>query len=527
METMINKLLTGLMILVGINAVQAQQTPDSAVLDGHLYLKVNDQSDKRLDSGQIPVDFQTVKSQFGIDSLWRPFTELNDKLDRTYELTFDTSNGVSNLISALEGLTYIQYAERVPLHFTTQLTPNDYDQAQYYLDQIEAKQAWDVTKGSSEIVIGIVDNAVLLNHEDLLGNLWTNEDETEGNNIDDDVNGYTDDVHGYDVADDNGDPNPPGNAPASFSHGSHVAGLASASTDNNRGIAGLGFNCHLMAVKCSSDSSDGRVLQNAYDGVYYAIQNNADIINMSWGGPNMTVTGSNIFQSAQAQDIALIAAAGNAGSDDKHYPAAYEEVMAIGATNSNDEKSSYSNYGSWITVMAPGNNMKSTLAQSQSDYGKLNGTSMASPLVSGLAGLVKSVDQNITNADLRQQIKGAADDISEQNSTYENQLGAGRINARKTLQEASSIEPSANQALFTIYPKPAKENVYFQFDKPANETFHLKLLDEQGRLVLSKDAWLKKGDSKEKLSIDSLEPGLYFAVLQGRDQILRHKVLVR
>lgn len=507
--------------LVGFQFTSAQ--PDSAVRDGHLYLKVEDQSDTRLDSPPIPPNFQTLN----IDTIWRPFTGLNSKLDRTYQLTFSGNTNTDNLISTLETLSYIQYAERVPLHFTQGFTPDDYDSEQYYLDKVEAKQAWEESKGSEDQVIAIVDNAVLLTHEDLSNNIWVNKDETPDNGVDDDLNGYTDDVNGYDVADDNSDPNPPNQRSKSFSHGTHVAGIASAETDNNKGIAGLGFNCHLMAIKCSPDSSDGNVLYNAYDGVYYAIQNNADVINMSWGGPNMTFTGSNIFETAQARNITCIASAGNASTNEKFYPAAYNQVMAIGATNQNDEVANYSNYGDWLTVMAPGTDIKSALAGSESAYGQLNGTSMSAPLVSGLAGLIKSDASGLSNQEVRSSIKDGADDISDQNPNFESDIGAGRINARKSLDGTPSLKPDEGSLeFFRLYPNPSLGKVQIRTKNAVSSPFDLTVLNSKGKVVTTESDFLVGNQHQKKLNMQGLNPGIYTVVLQNDQRIFRQQMMI-
>ncbi len=517
-------LLILILILIGIEFTSAQ--PDSAVREGHLYLKVEDKANVRLDSPPVPQDFKTAGQSIGVDSIWRPFTGLNDKLDRTYQLVFNTANSVSNVISQLENLPYAQYAEQVPLHFAQGFTPNDYDSEQYYLDKIEAQQAWEVTKGTEDMVIAIVDNAVLLDHEDLKGDLWVNPGESESGG-DSDLNGYSNDVHGYDVADDNGDPNPPGNAPSSFSHGSHVGGIASAGTDNGKGVAGIGFNCHLMAVKCSPDSSDGDVLYNAYDGVYYAIQNNADVINMSWGGPNMTVTGSNIFETAKTRNIVCVASAGNASTSEKFYPAAYSQVMAIGATNSNDEVANYSNYGDWLTVMAPGTGVKSALAGSNSSYGKLSGTSMSAPLVSGLAGLIKSDDSGLSNQEVRSTIKNGADDISEENPDFKDDMGAGRINAAKSLGASTSLfNRQSSFEIVSLFPNPTSEQLNVRFKKTVSSSFNLTILNNQGKVYRTQMDFLAGNKGQEKLSVKGLNPGIYILLLQNDQRIYRQQFMI-
>ncbi len=496
---------------------------DSTFRDGHLYMKLNGKYSQPLDSNPVPKNIQT---QFGVKKVWRPFKGLNQRLDSTFQLIFDDNKyNPNNVISTLESLNFVQYAEKVPLHYRTGFTPNDYDPAQYNLDKVDAKKAWDLSKGSDEIVIGVVDNAVLTDHEDLLQNMWTNKGESRSGG-DGDLNGYENDVHGYDVADDNGNPNPPANAPNSFGHGTHVAGIASAKTNNGDGIAGLGYDCQIMAVKCSPDTSDGNVLYNAYDGVYYAIQNNADIINMSWGGPNMTVTGSNIFETAKARNIACIASAGNSDTDEKFYPAGYRQVMAIGATDQNDKKAGYSNYGNWITVMAPGSSIKSCLAQSTSDYGKLSGTSMSAPLVSGLAGLLKSEDTGLTNQEVKNKITNGAEDISGKNPSYQGKLGAGRINAYNSLKSISARTPLKDPSGVKLYPNPASKNIRIHVKREIQSPLSLTIVNSVGQKVIQKDDFLKGSAQAKILKTQSLKSGAYFVTLKNDRVKIKQKVII-
>ena len=167
------------------------------------------------------------------------------------------------------------------------------------------------------IVIAIVDDAVLTTHEDILPNLWTNPNEIPNNNIDDDNNGYRDDINGWDAADNDNDPNPPSSASSSvFTHGTHCAGIASAATDNSKGIASIGFNCKIMPVKSSTSNGNAQYIDAGYDGIAYAMAAGADVISMSWGGNN-SQTAQNIFNQAHNLGITLVAAAGNDASS-KH-----------------------------------------------------------------------------------------------------------------------------------------------------------------------------------------------------------------
>ncbi|MES1219845.1 MAG: S8 family serine peptidase, partial [Bacteroidota bacterium] len=285
---------------------------------------------------------------------------------------------------------------------------------------------WDYFSTGSNVVIAIVDDAVSRNHSDLSPNLWVNPGEIAGNGIDDDGNGFIDDINGYDVADNDANPNPPSLA---FDHGTHVAGIASAATNNNNGISSIGYSCKLMCVKASNTPS---LITNGYDGIIYAANSGANVINLSWGSSSFSTTAQNIINYARSKGCIIVAAAGNDNVSTLFYPAAYTGVISVAATAPGDTKASFSNYGNWITVSAPGLNIYSTLPGDT--YGNLSGTSMASPLVAGLVGLMRSLNPGMPAADLINCLKTTATNIDALNPTYTGQLGTGRIDAEAAMQ---------------------------------------------------------------------------------------------
>jgi subtilisin family serine protease len=247
-----------------------------------------------------------------------------------------------------------------------------------------------------------------LTHEDLAPNIWVNPNEIANNGIDDDNNGYIDDINGYDVADNDNNPNPPTNASSSvFSHGTHCAGIASARSDNGIGIASPGFVSKIMAVKTKFNSSTGATLERAYQGLEYAIAANPTIISMSWGGYSYSQTYQELIDVAISKGIILVAAAGNADVDFPMYPAGYNGVISVGATDQNDMKASFSNYGTSIDIMAPGVSIWSSFATTNSSYGYYSGTSMACPIVAGICALLKSKKPSGTPSQIEQCLERA------------------------------------------------------------------------------------------------------------------------
>lgn len=386
------------------------------------------------DVNNLPIStipfLDAISKTHTLTNLSRPFhaAKGSPELQRTYLLEFSDIANVEAIINEMKASGNIDYAEKVPLD-KIDLTPNDPSySSQWHLNTIGASTAWNSFSTGSTIKIAIVDNAVSTTHQDLSGNMWVNPGEIAGNSQDDDGNGYADDVNGYDVANNDGNPNPPNN---SFDHGTHCAGISSASTNNNTGIASIGFSCKIIAVKATLDAASPSSVTDGYDGIVYAVEAGADVISLSWGGTNSSQTAQNVVNWASGQGCFLIAAAGNSNVNTMHYPAAYTACYAVAATGSSDAKASFSNYGTWVDISAPGNNIYSTLPSNQ--YGNMSGTSMATPLVAGLAGLMWSLNPGLTATDIRNCINTNAVNINAQNPSYIGQLGAGRINAAASM----------------------------------------------------------------------------------------------
>ncbi len=496
------------------------QTVDSNYVDGIVYVKVYNSSLVNL----APYNFSdpglnSLYTMYGIDTITRPFPGLNQTLDNTYRIYFQIISQIDSLIYDLEQLSYIEYAEKAPL-YKTSYVPNDLQASQWALAKINAVQAWDFTTGTGDVKIAIVDNAVSTSHEDLIDNIWVNPGEIPGNGFDDDLNGYIDDINGWDVADNDNNPNPPGSSTNSspFVHGTHCAGIASSTSNNGTGIASIGFNARIIAVKCSNDSSsdEGASLPNAYDGVYYAIQAGADIISMSWGGASGGfLTGENLMNTANSLGITLIAAAGNNNSDANHYPAAYTTVISVGSTNQTDQKSSFSNYGAFVDVMAPGTSIYSTLSGTNNAYGYLSGTSMACPLVAGLASLILSVEPGFSPSQVKSALENGCDNIDPLNPAYAGQLGAGRINAYKSLQNLVGLHETSFGNI-TVYPNPIEKGSPIHFYQSSSENLQsLEIIDMKGSVILK----IQLSDSPGDYAIsNNLDSGIYQMLFMTDDR---------
>jgi thermitase len=280
-------------------------------------------------------------------------------------------------------------------------SPDDpYLGLQWGLTKIEAAQSWEITNGSSSINIAIVDTGVDLDHPDLADKLISNINLTNFGN--------PDDVYG---------------------HGTHVAGIAAAITNNGIGVAGLGCTATIMNVKVLDDNGMG-AYSWIVSGIIWAADHGAEIINMSLGGSYASSALEDAINYAWSKGVVIVAAAGNNGDTTPMYPAYYTNCIAVAATDVNDARASWSNYGDWVDVAAPGASIYSTLKNNS--YGYMSGTSMASPHVAGLAALVFTTVSDTNgdgklNDEVRSQIEATCDDIGVSG------VGYGRINAAQAV----------------------------------------------------------------------------------------------
>lgn len=307
---------------------------------------------------------------------------------------------------------------------------------QYYLAKIKAQEAWEITQGDDDITIGIIDTGLDLDHEDLINNLWINTDDPI-DGIDNDNNGFIDDRYGYDFADLDSDPNI-----QSGNHGMIIGGIAGAVTNNARGIAGAGYNTKVAALK--GFKTAGGVSHGLYDAIIYAADNGFDVVNLSWGRMNNPLQSEQdiINYAVNERNMVVVAAAGNEGKkptrENKWYPASYDNVLSVGASDASDEKSAGSTYNYAVDLIAPGVAMYSTL--NNNEYGDGGpGTSYAAPLVAATAALVKNQFPNLSAVQIMERIRATTDDIYDiaSNTSYQGKLGKGRLNMLRAVSETN------------------------------------------------------------------------------------------
>ena len=384
-----------------------------------------------------------------VKSLFPEKLSENSNLSKIILIEYEADVDPFYLSAKLKNSFEVEWAEP-KFVYELDFVPNDPSySSQYALAKINAALAWDINQGDTSIVIGIVDTGVDWDHPDLAANIWTNWNEIPNNGIDDDNNGFVDDIRGWDFGGLSGTPdnNPMEDQP---DHGTHVAGIASAVTNNGIGVASIGFKSKLMPVKTTRNDqrgSNGPFIIYGYEGIVYAADNGAKVINCSWGGSGYSLLGQETINYAIAQGSLVVAAAGNSNSSENHYPSSYKGVLSVASTTSTDTKSSFSNYGFSVDVSAPGSNIYNTW---QSDtYATLSGTSMASPITAGLAALVFAQFPNYNAEQVGEQIRVNTDDISNVNPSYQYLLGSGRLNAFKSLSNTNSISVRAIDVNFS------------------------------------------------------------------------------
>jgi subtilisin family serine protease len=384
----------------------------------------------------------------------RPTPSGGVDLTQFYRLHYRDGSDPKSVAKILQSTGAIEYAEPHYIRYVN-FVPNDpFFRSQWHLKKIQAENAWDVTQGDTSVVIGIVDTGVEWNHPDLSANIWTNPGEIAGNGIDDDHNGFVDDVHGWDFGGLNGTPD---NDPDEDrdDHGTFTAGLASAVTNNNTGVAGVGFKCKIMPVKTSQNNvrstGGGALILYGFEGIVYAADNGASVVNTSWGGTGYSRFEQEIIDYVNSKGALVVAAAGNNGSDGPFYPAGYAHVLAVAATDPTDRRSNWggsqsSNYGPHVGVSSPGDTVLSTWKPGT--YASLNGTSPSAPIVSGTAALIKSLHPTWTPGQIAEQIRVTADPIDNLNPNYVQQLGLGRVNVFRAVSDNSS--PGIQMTSYTL-----------------------------------------------------------------------------
>ena len=389
-------------------------------------------------------EIDTLFARLGITKVERTYPHClppkpnGTDLTRIYTVYFPETKSVDLVCSKLGKLKAVEYAEPWYIQhiFLDHNDPRREDQ--WGLDIIEANDAHDVTTGDPSIVIAIIDLGMDMDHPDLIGNRWVNPDEDlngdgviqdgERNGRDDGNNGEIDDFYGWDFIGNDNDPEDTSPANRGGGHGSHTAGIASAVTNNEIGISSIGYSCSIMTVRVGVNGG----ITRGYTGIEYAARSGAHIISNSWGGNRRTNAEQEVIDYAYDQGSIVFASAGNSNNARLTYPANYNHVISVAATDRNDRKWQNSSYGNWVDISAPGHEILSAMLNA--GYIEMSGTSMACPFAAGVASLILSINSELGVDEVVEILLEGADDIDDLNPNYRGRLGAGRINASTTVR---------------------------------------------------------------------------------------------
>lgn len=407
----------------------------------------------------------------------------------------DPSLDVESAIELLTGDPRVEAVEPVLLHYVPEtvisqpfVQPNDpLISQQWALPRIQAFEAWDVHAGDGSLIVAVVDTGVQITHPDLAGAIWTNPRETR-NGRDDDGNGLVDDVNGWSFALDSND------LSDRIGHGTHVAGIIAATAANGMGVAGTA-RVRILPVDVFG-GRDRASEVNIAKGIQYAAMQGAKVINLSLGAPAgaFSQVEKDAIEFAISRGAVVLAAAGNESEQSPQpvgFPARLPNVIAVGATDVNDRRAAFSNFGSDLDVVAPGVDILNTYTQSR--YARLSGTSMACPYAAGVTALIRSKFANLSPEQTRARLLGSTDDVA---AGPDVQTGAGRINALKALGGASTAPPAQDD------------------DFEENDESHMAVKIEPGRyegLVGADVDWYRfdaTGSAAAVISIDGREGDL-------------------
>ncbi len=347
------------------------------------------------------------------------FPALDMELLRLPEKQLETA------LSRLQAHSLVEWAEPNYL-LELDFTPDDpyYASSQsYHMLNMEMEAAWDLSLGEPSVVIAVIDTGIDFAHSDLAEGIWTNPDEVPGNGLDDDHNGYVDDVHGWDFIEEDNWPQD------MHGHGTHVSGIAAARINNGLGVAGMAGQATIMPLGIFHPHGFG-TYADLIEAIIYATDNGALIINMSLGAVSYSRGEEAAVNYAWEHGVVVVAAAGNNSNDAVHYPAAHDNVLAVSSVTASDTRSSFSSYGDFVDLAAPGSSVMS--CRRGNSYGRMSGTSMASPHVAGLAALIRSRNPTLTNGEVRQILENSADDLGE--AGWDRYYGHGRINGRRAME---------------------------------------------------------------------------------------------
>jgi thermitase len=386
-----------------------------ARLNNHSAIKMiqhNEQNQSHYYKNQVAIKFQQIPTK---QELTKMENDINGQIMKQMNHIFvfqSESKTADELKDYFENIQHVEYAEPNYIYLQNEV-PNDllYLQYQWNLPTIQTEEGWQLSQGNKNVVIAVIDSGVDLDHPDLIHRL----------------------KKGYNVLADNALPEDDNG------HGTHVAGIIASETNNREGVAGITWFNQIMPIKALNSEGYGSSFDVA-KGIIWAVDHGARIINLSLGNYQPSELLQEAVRYAYEQDVVIIAASGNDHSSQPSYPAAYPEVLSVGAINPDGSRAEFSNYGNYLDVVAPGTGIPSTFVHHR--YAALSGTSMAAPHVAALAGLIRSLNPELSNMEVMNIINRSTIDLGT--SGKDQFFGNGLINIYKAMQLASKGNETTN-----------------------------------------------------------------------------------
>jgi len=465
------KIVLGLCILVTISFAALVDIPDNIYLRNRIIVELKPAAQGitvNSVNGTVTTGyaaFDSLLSKFNAKAMVREFPaekpswESGAKVDisRYYIVYFQDNVNLESALAEFAASPIVSHVEPDSICPVDVLPDDPYWNFLWHLQQaqdhdIDAPEAWDVEQGDPSVILAICDTGVDYEHPDLMNKIWHNAGEIPDNGIDDDGNGYIDDIVGWDwVTGVTGWPgedlDTPDNDPMDFyGHGTHCSGIAAAESNNAEGVSGIDWEGKIMCLRAGYSGSYGGqevgylIMSACAQAINYATSFGATAVNCSWGNNNSGGLGAAV-DNAIAAGVLISVAAGNSNNQSPTYLSQRGDCLSVAATDSNDLKASFSNYGTWIDISAPGVNIFSTYRYHYGDhiYTTMSGTSMAAPMCVGVSGLLKAQDPSRFCVELKDIMKVWADPIDSLNPGYEGLLGTGRLNANNSLLQLTGV----------------------------------------------------------------------------------------
>lgn len=514
-------------------------------------LKQNEASSFRISNGKYTTGSKAFESIFG--EKLKEVRQVGD-FNKTNSLYIPLNNDVEvdQKLKELKALKEVLYAEpdyeasgsSFKGQSSKTTTPNDtYFSKQWGLRNdgsmtgigpvkvnadVDMDLAWDIETGDPNLTVAVIDSGFKMDHPELAGRIWVNSGEIPNNGIDDDGNGLIDDYQGWDFA--NND-----NAPIDdHGHGTNCAGIILAKGNNGVGYAGANWNSKLMVLK-ALDANNSGTYAWMINSIYYAVDKGAKVISMSIGGSSFSQALKDAVDYAYAHNVVFVACMMNFNNEVAYYPAAFDNVIAVGSTDANDYRTapffwsstSGSNFGSHIDVVAPGNYIYGLSNTSNTDYSYYwGGTSQATPLVAGIVSLILSKNNSLTVNEVRNILFQSSADLvgrpTEDTVGWDKYMGWGRVNANNALKNPilASSNIDKNQKYLTVV-NPILDNIIINSNQLAGD-FEIKIYAMDGKLLYQQSTKIKQGNN---MISPKIEAGAYLMSVESAQYKKTFKVL--